>query len=61
MSEVFIVRQEGRPEWICGVYSTRELADKNKHEHQWNTDEIISWVLDEPPLLYDAPRTYEQL
>lgn len=52
--QVFIVRQEGNEEHLCGVYSSMELALANKHRHQRNDDEIISWVLDDPPLLYDG-------
>lgn len=52
---LFIVRLEGRPEWICGVYSSEELANQHKHRHQFNTDEIVSFVVDEPPLLFEEP------
>lgn len=52
--EVFIVRQDGREEWVCGVYSTREKAEANSHRHEQHTDEIVSYLLDEEPVLIGA-------
>jgi len=48
---VHVVRQEGREEHVCGVYSTIDAARANSHRHQWNTDEIVSFVLDQTPEL----------
>lgn len=48
---VHIVRLEGREEWVCGVYSTIEAARANSHRHQFGADEIVSYVLDQEPML----------
>lgn len=51
---VHIVRLEGREERICAVYDDIEEARANMHRHQFNVDEIVSFVRNEKPLLYDS-------
>lgn len=51
---IHIVRQNENEAFVCGVYDSIQAARENCHRHQFNDDEVVSYVLNAPPLLYDA-------